>query len=97
MHHESLMALVEQYEVVNNALDAQRRRVWNAIEAVEPGLVEELLQFFSTSDAASLWLLKASGANQPCPAKAIAEVVARKCLSDCCEHSTGVPPRWAKS
>ena len=47
--------------------------LWNAIEAVEPGLVEELLQFFSTSDAASLWLLKASGANQPCPAKAIAE------------------------
>lgn len=73
MHHESLMALVEQYEVVNNALDAQRRRVWNAIEAVEPGLAEELLQFFSTSDAASLWLLKASGANQPCPAQAIAE------------------------
>ncbi|MBB1059266.1 hypothetical protein [Marilutibacter spongiae] len=73
MRHGSLLTLVELYEVANNALVAQRRRVWNAIEAVEPGLAEELLQLFSTSDAASLWLLKASGANQPCPAKAIAE------------------------
>ena len=73
MRHESLLTLVEQYEIANNALDAKRRRVWDAIEAVEPGLAGELLRLFSTSDAASLWLLKASGANQPCPAKAIAE------------------------
>ena len=73
MHHESLMALVEQYEVVNNALDAQRRRVWNAIEAVEPELAEELLRLFSTPEAVSIWLLQASRGSQPCPAKAIAE------------------------
>lgn len=73
MRHESLMAQVQQYELANNALDAQRRRVWNVIETVEPGLAGELLQLFSTPDAASLWLLKDSGANQPCPAKAIAE------------------------
>ena len=44
MRHGSLLTLVEQYELANNALVAQRRRVWNAIEAVEPGLAEELLQ-----------------------------------------------------
>ena len=73
MHHESLMALVEQYEVANNALDAQQRRVWNAIEEVEPGLAEELLRLFSTPEAVSIWLLQASGGSQPCPAKTIAE------------------------
>ena len=68
MRHESLMALVQQYELATNALDAQRRRVWNAIEAVEPELAEELLRLFSTPEAVSIWLLQASGGSQPCPA-----------------------------
>lgn len=63
MHHTALAQLVEAYEQSEDELEARRFAIWDELAKAEPELASEILQLFSTREAAARWVTSSTKSN----------------------------------
>lgn len=81
MSHMELLHQVEAHELAEKKLGDGRLAVWAALVNAEPDLASEILQLFSTDDAAARWVTSSSKEANCSPARQIAEGHAADILS----------------
>ena len=72
MRHTALARLVEGYERSEEELEARRFAIWDELAKAEPQLASEILQLFSTREAAARWVTS-STKSQDSPMRHAAE------------------------
>lgn len=72
MRHTALVGLVEAYERSEEELECRRFAIWDELAKVEPELASELLQLFSTREAAARWVTSSTLSKDP-PMRHVAE------------------------
>lgn len=65
-----MLAALEQAEKEMNSL---RLVIWDELASFEPQLAEEVLGFFSTREAAALWVTSSRTVSQSSPARQVVE------------------------
>lgn len=73
MSHAELLRLVEAHEKAEKALEASCFSVWAAFSKEEPALAHEILQLFSSVDAAAQWTATSVKESGMSPAREAAE------------------------
>lgn len=56
VRHTALARLVEAYERSEEELEARRFAIWDELAKAEPELASEIIQLFSTREAAARWV-----------------------------------------
>ncbi len=56
MRHTALAQLVEAYEQSEEEHESRRYAIWDELAKAEPELASEILQLFSTREAAARWV-----------------------------------------
>lgn len=56
MHQKALAGLVEAYEQSELEQKSRRSAIWDELAKAEPELASEILQLFSTPEAAAGWI-----------------------------------------
>jgi hypothetical protein len=73
MDPANLLLLIEAHDKVEQELEASSLSVWAALSDVEPELAHEVLQLFSTVNAAAGWVSTPFEGNGKSPAREAAE------------------------
>jgi hypothetical protein len=81
MSQAELLRLVEEHERAEKRLEASGVAVWDVLVKVEPELASEILQLFSTVDAAARWVVSSPKESAGSPARCVAEGRAGEILS----------------
>ena len=81
MSQAELLRLVDEHERAEKRLRASDVAVWEALVKVDPDLAAEILQLFSTSDAAAHWAASSLSEFPGSPARCVAEGRAAEILS----------------
>ena len=82
MTDTQLSRLIAAYEQLATELHSHRLEVWDELVRVAPEVASEILDLFTTRDAAAIWVTASRNEAQASPAKLIvegnlADVVAR--------------------
>ena len=73
MSETQLLRLIETYEHLATELHSHRLEVWDELVRVAPEVASEILDLFTTRDAAAIWATASLKGAQVSPAKLIVE------------------------